>query len=1342
MKNLHWPLINKFLFMISVFLLTITVALSVDEMGATMTAVPVPKGVTVKIDGDLADWDLSAQEWVAVSPEIADRFSGNIAVMYDDNAVYLAVDSTTGGGPMINFNKPNERPWQGHSIEIRFIASPDAPYPFSAKEPVTEAHPNQKYYPFCKTLRIYKETVSQTPYFVIQHGPPYNGMRDDVNPADVTLSFKENRANDRYVMEARVPWSRLGVTSGKNPFKPGDKMTSFWTILWPQMRAEFLCSSPMGGFGWAWHRMNGWGQIKFSGENNITKRHGNMQEYLIKQDAGKDKGTPFEINLPTAMKTSVSIVDKDGNMVRELIGGEPRTAGKNTVYWDGYDWLGNPMPTGDYKWKAYASPGLKPVFMGAAGTSGTPAWNTADGKGGWGGDHGQPIDVASDETGTYFLWDNNEAAKAFVKVGYDDKNSWRNNAFIEGGFGPYSACATNGKYFYVIWGGTKKTYMSRFNCANGLAEPFSADNPYILVNNCELDKNPVSGNYSFDTETYPRPETIGLAATATEVYATAFSKHKIYVYDAITGEKLRELDCAWPRGICADKNGDIYAISSNPGSYGNCIKRFTHGKGTATNAILLVGPTAPWDIAMDKTGHIFVTDSGLGNQIWVYEKCPQYSVPWAGNFTVRHIGWIGKPGGRASYGTYDKNAMLHPTGITVDAKDRVIVAQNSIPAVFQRFEAKTYAVEKEWFGEISYGPPSWPSAKDPLSVYALYKEGKIIRATLKGDGSNGPITAYWDLTKMGLPAPFNNVGGGYTGMANVIVPHGFEYMFHTSSNSTGTFPIFRVDGDTLTPAAYVRATGYYPGFLNEQFGLELWSDKNHNGKIDETEIIRTTELAGQKLTDGFIAMASFWMNAKCDIFIAHTSNRIFRIPAKSVDRKGAITWDLSKANIIADGVLPRTNRANTSPRGGILGFADDRYGNLFTCFNIGRYSDFKYASKEWSDAMTPGQGHTGNIFVIKIEKFTANGKLQWMAGRKATGTAKPGEMYHTWIFAGIAGNGYPAVASEWTPVSFYTPDGFFVDTLLGDPNRGGEPDEYNIGGGENFTGRVTWFADRGECYLYSGNCHPNVYRIDGFDKNGNIKGETRFEGTMKLTRYANPFPQVADVVKPPVNIIRLNNPILSKKWGDKSVIMTGNNGEELAKIYVGYDNLNLYARFEVNDNTPMDNKADDVKLAFKWGDAVGISLGKTGKNEKPQIGNIRLLATEFKGKPVVIAMIPESTTMKLPTPYFTPAGGTWNFAYVGILDAASVRFTKQPNNSYIAEMQVPLSVLEGLSFKSGDKLSFEAEVLLSGYGLRGFQTMSRNHLFTPRSFVPAKMVDDVPTEARLYPAQWGEAIIE
>jgi hypothetical protein len=378
---------------------------------------------------------------------------------------------------------------------------------------------------------------------------------------------------------------------------------------------------------------------------------------------------------------------------------------------------------------------------------------------------------------------------------------------------------------------------------------------------------------------------------------------------------------------------------------------------------------------------------------------------------------------------------------------------------------------------------------------------------------------------------------------------------------------------------------------------------------------------------------------------------------------------------------------------------------------------------------------------VKLTKYNKDGKRDWLVGCKATTVAKPGEMYHPWVIGGLVGKGYLASASEWTPISFYSPDGFFVDTVLGDPNRSGTLDAYNIGGGETFSGRVKWYPELGECYLYTGSTAGLAYKVNGFTKDGRIKDEIRFLGTLELKEHFDPFAEKTERKATVTEIVKLNDPFKTKKWGNKSQVIYGKNGKELAKLNIGYDDHNLYAKFNVKSSS-LENKAEAAGMAFKKGDSVGLYFGKSGsKRKNVQPGDIRILATILKNQPTVIAMIPESQKLKQHQTYYTPAGGRRNFDFVGIIQNAKVVFEKT-DDGYIAELQIPLSLLNGLSFKSGAKLAFEAEVLLSGMGQRGFQTMSRNHLYTPGNAGQASMVDDIPSEARLYPQHWGNAEVK
>ena len=124
----------------------------------------------------------------------------------------------------------------------------------------------------------------------------------------------------------------------------------------------------------------------------------------------------------------------------------------------------------------------------------------------------------------------------------------------------------------------------------------------------------------------------------------------------------------------------------------------------------------------------------------------------------------------------------------------------------------------------------------------------------------------------------------------------------------------------------------------------------------------------------------------------------------------------------------------------------------------------------------------------------------------------------------------------------------------------------------------------------------------------------------------------------------------------------------------------------------------------------------------------------------MIGYFPKAVTGKLPYEYFTSAGGRVKYEFAGILPGARALY-RPTAGGYVFELAVPRALLPDYEFRKGGKIALEAEVLLSGNGIRGLQTLSRNHLFTPRSAGQAKMVDDIPSEARIYPQYMQNAEI-
>ncbi len=1309
-------------------------AFAIDEMKGVMRVVPVPAGKTVKIDGDLADWDLSAKEWMIMDEMAAHRYAADVAVMYDDGFLYIGMDALVGATALSNPEPPDGKIWCGHSIEFRCIASPDAPYPF-----VTNGYsrdmtsPLAKFFPLSNTIRMYRDTDKKVNHIIIQPGPPY-GPAQVVDPAGSEIAIRESADKTHYILEAKVPWTAIGVEDGKCPFKPGQGAAGFITITWPgNYRIESLYADNTAGQGYV--RISCWGRLEFTGQNNLPPRHGTLVDYLARAEL--QDGNPIELNLPAPAKVSVNIIGKDGSILREVIGGQPRPAGKSTVYWDGFDWRGNPLPKGDYTWKAYASPGLTPKFLGCVGTGGSPGYQTPDGTGGWGGEYGGPIDVACDDSGVYLIWLSYESGKGLVKLAHDGHTLWRSGPLADG----FRSCATNGKYLYTAYasGYNNQQRLLRMDATTGAEVPFPG------VGRVDLGEA-VLGDNGTDSDQYA-PELSGLAASPTEVFLSLYRQNKILVLDAETGAVKRQLTLKHPRGLVIQKDGTLLAISCDFDTLGNRIYSFANGAGAANFYLQLFHVRSAYHLAFDEKGRLLVTDCGSTDQVWVYTRDAH------GNWV--NTDWIGKTGGRPWGGAYDSGAFLRPTGICADGRGGLYVTDVEIPRVVKKYRTADFSLEQEWFGDLAYGPGGCSAPDDPLEVYAEYQSGRgtaFVRGRLKGDGSNAIIDAYWDLSKLGLPWPF---GRADTGVPLIFKgKNGVTYLCGTFPNGDAGYLLFyKIDGDCISPIAYVggwqdlylRTSA--PPFPDKPRFLEFWSDLNHNGQIDDDEKQLFPRLAGESLLakslgDRFAGLGPSFLSPRGDLYLVIQNNKAIMVPAAKMDAFGAIRWNPAAARVVARDIYPGADYIPSEPRGGILGVRPDAAGNTYYVYNV--YKNPKaspYASAAWTEAMGEGLGHCGEFQAVRIAKYAPDGTRLWEVGRKATKMARPGETYHFWEMAGLIGKGYVAGATEHTPVVVYSPDGFFVDTILDDPTRGEPFSAFNIGGGETFNGRTVWYPERGECYLFTGNSHTYCYRVDGFAKDGTVAGERRFGGTVTLTKHVDPHPTVR-IEPAPYELARVTeNPITTTRWPGAWEQMIGNDGSALARVQVVQDGTNLFARFEVVDATPLENKAPDLYQLFKGGDAVGLYLGKAGKRDQPEAGDIRLLAALVDGKATVVAMAPTGGTRQKPYEYFTPASGKKPFAFVGVLDGAEAKFDRTPMG-YTAQLRVPLEALAGLTFAPGDKLAFEAEVLCSGAGTRGLQTISRNHLYTSKGFSPAKMTDDIPTEAWLYPAQWGTALVK
>jgi len=1283
--------------------------LAMDLTNGVMSAVPVKGGQAPTIDGDLKDFDLSATEPMWISPQTIGTLRANVALMYDEDALYLGAQVSLPNRPLRNPNNPTDAFWNGDVLELRLAADPSLPAPLNGQVNSDRvAH-----------LTMWKNSDTGADFLNITYGVNLE-KGSKVNPAGSQIVIKTH-GEEYYTIEARMPWSAFNVPGGKNPFAAGQKMTAVLSPHWGgETQVAALYRSNPGMF--AFMQPQTWGQVEFSPTGNLKPRHETLAQLVARFAAESKKkpvavGVPLIVNVPAAMKVSVNIFGPKGEVVRELMGGEMQPKGKLTLRWDGKDQWGKGVKPGSYRWGAYFSKGLKAQYVGGVGKSGSPYYETEDGKGGWGADHSPPLDVAADASGLYFLWPVSEAGRAVVKTDYAGKVLWRKTPFIGGGFGPTYAIASDGRYIYAIHE-TDNIYLYRMDAATGQLTPYGESATVLIGKGNSIavprDSTPVLNNFN------NQPESVGIAASTREIFVPIYSQNIIRVLDPATGAMVREISCPSPRGLSLDARGDLYAVSYAAGK--SQIVKFSGAKGAA-QVVVQSDLDAPWDVAAGSDGRIFVSDMGKSQQVKAFDA------------NGKLLQSIGKSGGRAWQGTYDNKAFLHPAGLALDTRGGLLVAESSIPKVFSRLDAKTGAVQKQWFGSPSYWASTWPSVDNPRVVFAP-THGGIAQFTLPEVGDQDRPDAYWALNEAG----YANVSNFETNMPQpewVKAKNGHDYLVSDGNQHTITLK----EGDKLRPIAQFR--GVRAGSDENKTGpnfIEVWIDQNGDGQITAAEITRLDTVQGKPIPMIGDLTDSMHMEPNGDLYFMTQGNSILKVPGGTQDKNGALRWNTAAAHYAVPSVLPsKPNGIETTWRHGLHGARIDSKGDLYNIFNTtvgGSGAPFEYATPEMATRMKEGMGHTSTFNVVKFAKFNPKGELLWMAGRKATAAANAGEMFHFWNMAGLVNDKYIAGASEWGQIYFYTSDGFFVDALMENPGLNPAPGPANFGG-ETSGGRVQYFPKQDELWAYS---TGKAFQVAGF-KGGKVVGEQRASGTVNLDRVYEAAATTAHAAAPPLQIVPLTGDVFADAnvWNVAPVSTLSRDGSTLATTQIGYNAQFLYGRIRVNDASPLQNAADTITTAFKGGDTAGFVLGPIGKRQQPGAGDVRFMVAQIGGKARLIAMKAIANGQKRPESYITPAAGEARFEFVG--EVPGGRAVLIPDaTGYTAIFAVPRSFLE-FDLAAGGVLQGDIEVRLSGNGPRGVQVTSRNYLFTP-STTATTMTDDVPTEARLYPEGWGKVEIK
>jgi len=519
-------------------------------------------------------------------------------------------------------------------------------------------------------------------------------------------------------------------------------------------------------------------------------------------------------------KVSISIFNKNNDLVRELITGKPFSKGEHTVLWDRTDFCGDQLGPGEYTYKIAANNIDISYFTTVANTGNPPdEKGTIRGVG--------FVDVATDSAGNYYtLTGGGELGLILQKHNFLTHSvEWINqpspiNTFV------YSGLCVSDNYVYVI-GRTQlgdKFYdvIQRFNIQTG-SFVFYPDKPGI-----QFGVIPINSYNNSDPEAKVQfPLTAnGIACQGDKLYVANTAKNRIDIFDAVNGTKVGEIsNILDPIDVALDAVGNIYVVSRSQ----KVVKKYSpEGYFIAD---IIKGLIYPYGVALDSDGDIYVTDQedkqgNASNQIKIYSK--------EGGRRPKRV--IGIPGGGTDHILPKKFKNL--TGIAVDKTGKIFVADTGNNRVV-KFDKHGKYLGQEY---SEYTQAVWVDENEPFSVYT--NAGGFIRRHL--------IDYWFGRTKYIDNWPFQllkcdevyspphcskNIGRLYVFSSELQKIHlnNSDYLYVLDN---GKVNIYKLQGHELKAVGAVGALLY----LNNVFYAYSWIDYNGD------EIAQNEEL--EKLEPG------------------------------------------------------------------------------------------------------------------------------------------------------------------------------------------------------------------------------------------------------------------------------------------------------------------------------------------------------------------------------------------------------------------------------------------------------------------------------------------------------------
>ncbi len=1320
---------------------------------------PAPKAVV--IDGDLAEWDWSGRIWVFADAAVRDRYSVEAAAMWDKEYLYLAAkwkDPTPASSLVNPAHNPGDG-WKADAWQLR-IRTTDrtlwvTTWPFSPPgAPITPA------LSIC-TWKDMNDGRSDMDTQLLQAAPGGTDLGEGV-----AMAYKRAADGNGYVQELRLPWRLLHRAAP--PIAPGYVL---------RIGMEFLWGAPDGGRSapihryadnmqkgvttreFYWTAWSAWGDARLVPQGGVP-----LRRYVA--DGGRIEGTiPVSLAVPrSATRFALVLEDRQGRRVRNLAGDcDPReyeTAAPATdelrtvtVLWDGLDDAGKRVAPDSYTVRGLAHDGLSAVYERSFYNPGTPPWATTDGRGGWMADHTAAVGVAACGDRMILSAPFAEGGTGIIAVGRDGRKQWSQ-------YRGAARMAVTEEFIYAYqsfsWSaGAKDAFLCRYAAVDGTEKPFTADGKAL----------PFEWSIKGILGLKELPAVNGLAAFRDRL-VLSLDGNRLAVLDAATTKLLKLVPVPGVGAIAFDPAGALHGVigvapdaaaakpaaqpsqaelvaQHLPGAPGRSVARIDLDNGTLrTWATPGLGQAAA--IAFDRDGHLLVADTGPDSQVKAF----------AANGRQQYT--CGRKGGRPRRGAFDAQAMIEMSGVAADAGGSIWVAESSDYPRRVSVWRRDGTLVRDYLGNTGYsGVACYLHDQDPALAYCgtvemrLARPGQawnVTRILWVPDAAKGERFAIDPLANTPT-CRFTSAAAGAT----------HEYMY--SHGEGGPHVVYLERAGDWKPVAAVCLVGQMLELMDrylipsampagEFAGLDpadgcFWNDANADGIPQRAECtivpVPQKSTVGKRISAPPLALANGWGGRPGTDLVFYTidaNSKVVRFRPLRFTADGAPVYgpegmaplDVT-ANAAAD-TFPITAEERLVVLGANHGGPDKSFLGV----------DLKTGRVAWTYP-----NHYAGVHGSHLAPMPKPGLL--IGPLKICGSADLGPgIGGVFLIRGNLGQDF-----------IFTTDGLCVGALFPDVRLPGEalPDreEDLIGkrmdsyseGSEPFNG---WFGRQAD---------GRVRQVSGFKNQVAIVTEIRGlqtirrcvgtavtvdAATLAAAEAANAARaaqaagatrgSIAKFAAPPAGAAG------DAAWSRVPALAVRREGQpEEASVRLAHDGQWLYLRADVKDPSPWKNRGQDLGRLFKTGDAVDLQLrtDSAAKGDQPQAGDLRVVIANLGGQPVAVLMQPVApgAPPALKRAYASPVVNR-DFDRVEILAAARVVVTLGADG-YRVDAAIPLTAL-GLVLKPG--LTLRGDVGIIASDSAGTSNAARVYW----SNKSTNLVSDLPSEAWLYPAAWGELLVE